>query len=238
MAAKGLRSLVDRFEIFLNEPIRFGARITLTLLVLPLLLSFTQPLWRITLHAPQYPAGLSMDVYAYKLTGGHDGHDVDEINELNHYIGMRRLDRAAFADLDWMPFAIGLLAILALRTAAIGNVRTLIDLVVVTGYITLFAFARFVYRLYLFGHDLDPHAALRIKPFMPAVIGVKQIANFTTASMPAAGTILMATFATGIAIVTAWHLVVGYRSAWRRSAKASISSTLPALDGVTGKPYV
>ena len=83
MAGKGFRSLVDRFEIFLNEPIRFGTRIALTLLVLPLLLTFTQPLWRITLHAPQYPAGLSMDIYAYKLTSGHDGHDVDEINELN-----------------------------------------------------------------------------------------------------------------------------------------------------------
>ncbi|HVT47166.1 MAG TPA: hypothetical protein VHD57_05205 [Vicinamibacterales bacterium] len=237
MAGKGFRSLVDRFEIFLNEPIRFGTRIALTLLVLPLLLTFTQPLWRITLHAPQYPAGLSMDIYAYKLTSGHDGHDVDEINELNHYIGMRRINRAAFADLDWLPFAIGLLAILALRTAAIGSVRTLIDLVVVTGYVTLFAFARFVYRLYSFGHDLDPHAAFRIEPFMPAVIGAKQIANFTTESMPGAGTILMATFAMGIAIVAAWHLVVGYRSAWKPSARISARSALPPLEGAARRPY-
>ena len=124
-----IRPLVDRFELFLNEPIRFGARILLAFMVLPLVLSFAQPLWRITLHAPQYPSGLHMDIYAYKLDGGHDGHDIEEINELNHYIGMHRIDRSAFQDLDWLPFAIGLLAFLALRTAVIGNVRTLIDLV-------------------------------------------------------------------------------------------------------------
>jgi hypothetical protein len=136
-----------------------------------------------------------------------------------------------------MPFAIGLLAILALRTAAIGSVRTLIDLVVITGYVTLFAFARFVYRLYSFGHDLDPRAAFQIEPFMPAVLGAKQVANFTTASMPAAGTILMATFATGIAIVTAWHLVVGYRSAWKPSARMATRSTLPPIEGTVRRPY-
>jgi hypothetical protein len=84
-----VRALVDRFEQFLNEPIKFGSRIILVWLVLPLALSFTQPLWRIHLEAPQYPKGLDMEVYAYTLGGGHDGHDIDEINELNHYIGCR-----------------------------------------------------------------------------------------------------------------------------------------------------
>jgi hypothetical protein len=207
--------MVDRFEQFLNEPIRFTARIMLVVLVIPLLLSFVQPLWRIQLHAPQYPSGLQMDIYAYKLTGGHNGHDIEEINELNHYIGMHRIDRAAFQDLDWLPFAIGLMALLTLRTAVIGNVRTLIDLFVIIGYVSGFAFVRFVYKLYVFGHDLDPHAALKIQPFMPVVVGTKQIANFTTQSMPNVGSLFMATFALGVIAILIWHLVAGYRAAWR-----------------------
>ncbi len=157
-----------------------------------------------------------MDVYAYTLDGGHDGHDIAEINELNHYIGMQRIDRSSFADLDWLPFALGFVGVLTLRAAVIGNVRNLIDLVVITSYITAFAFARFVYKLYVFGHDLDPHAAVTIQPFMPVVLGTKQVANFTTHSWPNWGTAFMATFATGLLVVTAWHLWMGYREAWRR----------------------
>jgi copper chaperone NosL len=213
-----LRPLVDRFEDFLDEPIRFRSRILLALLVLPLLSSFTRPLWRISMEAPQYPQGLHLDVYAYKLGGGHDGHDIQEINELNHYIGMRQIARSQFEDLDWIPFALGLLAILTLRAAAIGKVRTLIDLSVLTAYVGLFSLARFVYKLYVFGHDLDPRAPVNIQPFMPVVVGTKQVANFTTHSWPNLGTAFMAVFAVGVLMTAAWHCWVGYREAWGTAA--------------------
>jgi len=209
-----LRPLVDRFEAFLDEPIRFRSRILLALLVVPLMLSFTQPLWRISMEAPQYPQGLYLDVHAYKLGGGHDGHDIQEINELNHYIGMRRIERSEFADLDWIPFALGFLTILTLRAAAIGKVRSLIDLSVLTAYVGLFSLARFVYKLWVFGHDLDPRAPVNITPFMPVVVGTKQVANFTTHSWPNVGTGFMAVFAVGVMLVAAWHCWVGYREAW------------------------
>lgn len=209
-----MRYLVNRFEEFLNEPIRFRSRIILALLVVPLALGFTQPLWRISMEAPQYPKGLYMDIYAYKLGAGHNGHDIDEINELNHYIGMQRINRAALSDLDWIPFALGFLLILTLRAAVIGNVRTLVDLSVLTAYISAFAMARYVYKLYIFGHDLDPHAPVNIAPFMPVVIGTKQVANFTTHAWPMWGSALIGTFATGVLLITAWHCWVGYRAAW------------------------
>ena len=209
-----LRPLVDRFEEFLDEPIRFRSRLLLALLVIPLVLSFSRPLWRISMEAPQYPQGLHLDVYAYKLGGGHDGHDIQEINELNHYIGMHRIDRSEFEDLDWIPFALGLLAILTLRAAAIGKVRSLIDLSVLTGYVGLFSLARFVYKLYVFGHDLDPRAPVNITPFMPVVLGTKQVANFTTHSWPNLGTLFMTIFAVGVVLLALWHCWVGYREAW------------------------
>ena len=96
----------------------------------------------------------------------------------------------------------------------IGNVRNLIDLTVITTYVSGFALARFVFKLYVFGHDLDPHAPVNIAPFMPAVLGTKQVANFTTHSLPGWGTFFMGVFATGLLAVTVWHCWMGYQESW------------------------
>lgn len=196
---------VGDFMEVLNAPVARRGRLLLLALIIPLVLSFFFPLWRIAMKAPQYPQGLHMDIYAYKLSGGHGGHDVAELNELNHYIGMHKLDRAGVPELGWIPFAFGALALLSLRVVALGRVRDLVDLGVLISYVTLFFFARFILMLYRYGHDLDPTAALKLKPFMPVIIGTKQIANFTTQSYPLAGTFLMGTFAMGVIALTVWH---------------------------------
>lgn len=213
-----MRDALEKFYRFMEEPIRLGSRPLLVLLVVPLLLAFTAPLWNISMKAPQYPQGLSLDIYAHKVEGGNEGRDIPEINTLNHYIGMAPINRAALSDLDWIPFALGVLFILTLRVAAIGNVRSLIDLAVITLYFSLFSFARFVYKLYVLGHDLDPKAPMTIEPFMPAVLGTKQIANFTVTSAPRTASIYMAIFALGVAGMTVWHLAVGRIEARRAAA--------------------
>jgi copper chaperone NosL len=200
-----------------DQPLMPRTRLALFLLIVPVLLSYAFPIWQIRLKAPQYPDGLKMDIYSYKIEGGNGGQDINEINELNHYIGMRKLDRSQFADLDWIPFAFGILILLTLRQAVLGDLRGLIDLVVLTTYVSLFAFARYVYRLYVFGHDLDPHAAVKIPPFMPVVIGEKQLANFTTFGLPQVGTFLLALFAGGILLLSVLEL----RNARRRTALAA-----------------
>lgn len=210
-----LRQSLDSFYAFLDRPLFLGARFALAALVIPLCLAFTAPLWKISMVAPQYPSGLYMEIYTHKVDGGHDAHDITEINELNHYIGMKPIDRGALTDLDWIPFALGLLALLTLRCAAIGNVRTLIDLIVVAIYVSGFAFARFLYKLWYFGHSLAPDAPIRLEPFTPAVIGKKQIANFAVESWPQAGTLWVTVFLAGITAITLWHLIAGRRAATR-----------------------
>ena len=49
------------------------------------------PFWRIELDAPQYPEGLVLQIFTGKLGG-----DVDIINGLNHYIGMKTLHANEF----------------------------------------------------------------------------------------------------------------------------------------------
>jgi hypothetical protein len=199
---------IQRFHETLALPLRPRARWLIALAVVPLLLSLLQPLWRMHFGAPQYPDGLDLYVYAYTIEGGNEGHDIPEINVLNHYVGMRPLDPAAFADLDFIPFAIGALVLLALRVAAIGDVRALVDLAVLTGYFGLFSFGRFVYMLYTYGHHLDPKAPIRMEGFMPPVIGTQEVGNFVVSSLPGAGSALIGLFALIVVAAAAWHLLV------------------------------
>ena len=105
--------------------------------------------------------------------------------------------------------------LLTLRVAAIGQVRDLIDMSVLSLYILGFLAARFVYQLYRYGHDLDPHAPVKLEPFTPVILGTKQIANFTTHSWPSLGTMYVGIFFVGLIGVTVWHLIAGRLAATR-----------------------
>ncbi len=208
-----MRQPATDFWEFLDAPLRGRSRLVLVALILPLLLSFAFPLWRISMKAPQYPDGLSIDIYSHQVVGGNDGHDVQEINVLNHYIGMNTITRDELRDLDWIPFALVGMALLALRAALLGNVRTIIDLSMIAAYVSLVAFGRFVWMLYEFGHHLDPKAPVKVAPFMPVIFGEKQIANFLTHSMPQLGSWLLGVFTCGVWGITLLHLWRGRRAA-------------------------
>ena len=121
-----------------------------------------QPLWRIHLVAPQYREGLVLDMYAYKIEGGNGGQDLAEINMLNHYIGMKAIEAADFVEMQWIPFVIGVFTLIGLRAVAIGRIGSLVDLGVLFLYFGAFSLASFVYRLYTYGHQLDPKAPMTI----------------------------------------------------------------------------
>jgi hypothetical protein len=105
-----------------------------------------------------------------------------------------------------MPFAIGALLLLGLRVAAIGDVRSLVDLAVLTSYFGVFGIARFVYMLYTYGHDLDPRAPIEMAGFMPPVWGTRTIANFTVSSFPSLGTILISIFGATVVLLALWQV--------------------------------
>lgn len=216
---------IQTFYHHISQPLVPWTRLALALLVIPLVLTFVVPIWRIRLVAPQYPEGLYLDIYTYKVEAGNEGQHLDEINNLNHYIGMRTIDRAALSDLDWIPFALGILGLWTLRVAAIGDVRSLVDLVVLNLYVSLFALGRFVYMLYVFGHNLDPTAPVQVEPFMPPVFGTKQIANFTATSLPQVGSYLLGLFVVGTLVLAAWHLRRAVREARRVRAAAAAAAS-------------
>jgi copper chaperone NosL len=212
-----MKEPIHKFWEFLARPIDLRARAILVVLIVPLALSFAFPLWNISMKAPQYPNGLTLDIYLYKLEGGNGGQHIQEINTLNHYIGMAPINREQLADLGWLPFAIGLLVLLTLRCAAIGDVRVLVDLAVLSTYVSLFSLGRFLYRMYVLGHDIDPHAPMRVPPFTPAIFGTKQIANFTVTSYPRGATVFIGAFVVGVCLVSLWVLLRGRGEALRQA---------------------
>lgn len=179
---------------FLRRSLNLRSRLLLVAAAVVIVGAVFLPLWQIRLVAPQYQEGLSLQIYAHKLVGGNHGQDLNEINTLNHYIGMKHLAEADFVEMKWLPFAFGIFALLALRAAAIGRMISLIDLGAVFLYFGAFSLGNFYFRLYTYGHHLDPRAPMTIKPFTPILLGSQQIANFVQTSLPQSGALLLGLF--------------------------------------------
>lgn len=135
------------------------------------------PWWGMRLIAPQYREGLYIWVYPYKMEG-----QIDIINGLNHYIGMKKFEEASFPELTYLPYIIGIIAIVTVVIALLRN-RTWLavwfGIVVVLAAVGLFDIYRW---LKSFGTDLDPRAPIEMDPFVPPVFGTNQLANFETFS--------------------------------------------------------
>lgn len=177
---------------FLAKPLNLPSRLLLFAGVALLMASYWAPLWQIKLVAPQYAEGLTLDIHSWRIVAGNDGNDINEINNLNHYIGMKPLHQADFFEMKWMPFIIGGFVIFTLRAAVFGMMRYVIDLFMLFCYFGAFSLGSFYYRMYTYGHELDPRAPVHIKPFTPVIFGTQQIANFTQSSLPQLATWVLA----------------------------------------------
>jgi len=142
------------------------------------------PIWQIQLAAPQYPEGLVLLIYASKLGG-----NVDVINGLNHYIGMKTLHAEDFIEFTILRYIIIGYAILILITAIAGKRKllyTTFAAFVIFGIVAMVDFWKWEYN---YGHDLDPDAAIKVPgmAYQPPLIGYKQLLNFGAYSIPDMG---------------------------------------------------
>src|ERR1043166_2596808 len=142
------------------------------------------PVWEIQLSAPQYPEGLVLLIYANKLGG-----NVDIINGLNHYIGMKRLHADDFIEFTVLPYIIGSLATLTLLAGLINRKKIFFGLVILFVVASVLTMADFWRWEYNYGHDLNPDAAIKVPgmAYQPPLIGYKQLLNFSAYSIPASG---------------------------------------------------
>jgi hypothetical protein len=178
---------------------RTTTRLTLGAAALLLALAYVAPLWHIGLGAPQYPEGIGMYIWVDTITG-EKPNDLNSINNLNHYIGMKAIVPDAIPELRWMPTIIAGLIVLGLVVALSGRRFLLYGWTTLFVIVGLAGLADFWYWGYDYGHDLDPTAAIKIPglSYQPPLIGSKQLLNFTAQSWPGLG---------GLAIIVS--LVIG-----------------------------
>ena len=203
-----MRTFIEKSNRFLETPLDIAPRILLLASMLLVIPCYLFPLYDMTMFAPQYPDGLRLHIYSYKLEGGRGGQDAKEINLLNHYIGMKDLDTSDFNEFKWIPFVVGAFGLLFLRTAVVGKIAHLVDVLVLYLYFGLFSLWSFAYKMYWYGHNLSPTASVKVAPFTPPLFGYKKLANFEVYSYPALGSYALA----GVALL----LAVAFYLAWRR----------------------
>ncbi len=194
--------------------------VTRILLVLPLIamaFAWAQPAWQIKLWAPQYPEGLGMRIWLDGITG-----DVDVINGLNHYIGMREIEMEIFPEFRFMKgLLLALIAIGALPVLT-GRRPFLWAFVIVLFAAAAAGLADYWYWSREFGHNLDPKAAISVPgmTYDPPLIGYKVILNFVAFSAPDTGGYLLIGAGTFATLLLAWDIWRG----WRLKIKAPVSS--------------
>jgi hypothetical protein len=164
------------------------SRVLVAVAGLVLVLLYFTPMWRIDLGAPQYPEGLGMRIWVHQIQGATPN-DLQNINGLNHYIGMAPIHPDEIAELRFMPWVVAGLIGGALLVAAVGKRTLLFGFTAVYAAVAAAGLYDFWRWEYDYGHNLDPTAAIRIPgaSYQPPLIGAKKILNFTAASWPDVG---------------------------------------------------
>jgi copper chaperone NosL len=194
-------------------------RIIIAIAALSLIIVYFVPVWAIYLIAPQYPEGLSMQIWLDKITG-----QVEIINGLNHYIGMKIINADMFPEFSYMVYILGFFILLALLVAITGSRKLLLGYLILSVIAGIAALVDFYKWGYDYGHDLDPTAAIQVPglSYQPPLIGHKTLLNFDAYSYPDTGAWIIIAV-TGVLFVI-WFL---------EFRKAKIYATMP-----TQKPAV
>lgn len=141
-----------------------------------ILISIFLPYWKLTLFAPQYPEGLKVELYVNRATG-----DIQELDILNHYIGMKSMKEAAPLERSLSIFLIAGVILLAVATIYVHSPIALFLTIPAILYPAFFLGDLYFWLRY-FGTNLSPYAPLSgaVKSFVPPILGDSTIANFKT----------------------------------------------------------
>ncbi len=180
-------------------------QILMLLGTLCLLTLFVFPMWKIQLFAPQYPDGVTMYIWINKLGGDSPG-TLQNVNILNHYIGMKYIEPDAIPELKYFQWII--LGMVGLGVAAaFWNKRSgFLIWLILLALIGILGMYDFYLWEYDYGHNLSPKAPIKIPDasFQPPLIGTKIILNFVAKSLPHTGGYFF--MLSGVLAAVAWWL--------------------------------
>jgi len=164
---------------------------------------FVFPMWNIQLGAPQYPEPLGIDIYINGLQGQSE-FDLQNIDGLNHYIGMKTLPKAEdMWEFTVFPLVTIAMSVFGILIGLIGLFKGISSnwfafwfiLMSIFGILGVYDFSQWLVD---YGTDLDPNAIMKlINPdgspmqYNPPLFGHKKLLNFDAYSYPKAGGILL-----------------------------------------------
>ncbi len=167
---------------------KLSSRIMIIIGAMLMISAYFIPLWHILLDAPQYPEGLEMKISLNGLSG-----NIEQINGLNHYIGMKFIKADDFSEFKILPYIFGLIILTGFITVFINSRKLLRIWFISLCLFAMLGFADFYMWEYNYGHNLNPHAAIKVEGmnYQPPLVGYKQLLNFTAGSLPDTGGILV-----------------------------------------------
>lgn len=140
------------------------------------------------MEAPQYPEGLGLYININSVTGINE-HGLESVNNLNHYIGMKKIKPNEIDEFKYIPNIIIAMTVLGLLLLFIRKRYLLLSWLLL--YCALGALG--LYDFYLwekdYGSNLDPKAIIKSAgvTYQPPFIGKASIMNFNVTSLPALG---------------------------------------------------
>lgn len=161
-------------------------RIVMLLSIAGLLTLFLFPMWQIILYAPQYPDGVKMLIWINKI-GGETASTIQNINILNHYVGMKFIEPDSIPELKYFPSVVWIMAGLGMLVAFVNKSWAYLAWGITMMILAGLAMYDFYLWEYDYGHSLSDKAPIKIPgaSFQPPLIGTKQILNFVAQSYPA-----------------------------------------------------
>ena len=155
---------------------------------------FLFPLWQITLEAAQFPGGLRLNIWINKFSGDEGGGDIiSNINILNHYIGMQKIEPDSIPELKYFPIVVIAMMVLGVLAAILNKAWAYWTWFIIMVILAGLGVYDFYLWMYDYGHNLDPKAPIKVEgmTYMPPLFGEKDLLNFYVKSYPHWGTIFM-----------------------------------------------
>jgi len=163
------------------------------------------PLWSIMLGAPQYPDPLGINIHIDGIQGVEE-FDIQNIDGLNHYIGMRTLPKPEdMWEFGTFPLVTGGMITLGVLIGILGFFGKVsynwfigwFMLMSILGVLGMYDFNNWMVD---YGTNLDPNAIMKLTnpdgspmSYKPPLFGHTKMLNFDVTSLPATGAWFMFT---------------------------------------------
>jgi hypothetical protein len=170
------------------------------------------------LGAPQYPDPLGMNIHIDGIRGVNE-FDIQNIDGLNHYIGMKTLPKPEeMWEFSAFPLVIGIMIGLGVFVGILGyfkkvNYKWFLGWFIVMSVLGVLGMYDFNEWMVDYGTNLDPNAIMKLAnpdgtpmTYKPPLFGHTKMLNFDVTSLPSTGAWFMFTgmMLTIVAFVLGW----------------------------------